>query len=102
MKREYVVISILLDNALKYCDEGGSVSLSHRKAPSYSLYRKHIRRVDNIELDKLFDRFYRADKARTFPEASGSVSPLQAIVENSITEINAYKASQGISVSASS
>jgi signal transduction histidine kinase len=92
------VISILLDNALKYCDEGGSVSLSltAKRHPTVCI-ENTFAEVDNIELDKLFDRFYRADKARTFSGGFGiGLSIAKAIVEKQHHgEINAYKASQG-------
>jgi two-component system sensor histidine kinase CiaH len=91
------VISILLDNALKYCDEGGSVSLSlsAKRHPVICMENTYAE-VDNLELDKLFDRFYRADKARTFTGCFGiGLSIAKAVVEKHHGEINAYKAGEG-------
>ncbi len=91
------VISILLDNALKYCDEGGSISLSlsAKRHPIICMENTYAE-VDNLELDKLFDRFYRADKARTFIGCFGiGLSIAKAIVEKHGGEIRAYKASEG-------
>lgn len=91
------VISILLDNALKYCDEGGSIflSLSARRYPVICM-ENTCAEVDNIELDKLFDRFYRADKARCFTGCFGiGLSIAQAVVEKHHGEVYAYKASEG-------
>jgi Signal transduction histidine kinase len=60
------LISILLDNAVKYCDEGGKITLKltggHRPTIAVS---NSFKGVGKLELNKLFDRFYRADKART-------------------------------------
>ncbi|NLZ55489.1 MAG: HAMP domain-containing histidine kinase [Clostridiaceae bacterium] len=91
------VISILLDNALKYCDEDGniSLSLSVKRHPVIRM-ENTFAEVDNIELDKLFDRFYRADKARTFTGCFGiGLSIAKAIVEKHHGEIRAYKTGQG-------
>ena len=67
---EYAVrqlVSVLLDNAVKYADEGGAIRLSLEKAK-----RGYVLRVSNPcagidarELDKLFDRFYRPDHSRS-------------------------------------
>ena len=58
--------AILLDNALKYCDPGGriQVTLSQRRHPVLTVENTYAE-VGTLELDRLFDRFYRADKART-------------------------------------
>ncbi len=66
-KKVYELMSILLDNALKYCPEGGNVSWSLS-----SKGKKAVIRVANDlseAMDKetarhLFDRFYRADSSR--------------------------------------
>lgn len=77
------LISILMDNAVKYCDEGGNIYVT--------LYggRHPVLTVDNtyssvglVELNRLFDRFYRADKARTYGSGFGvGLSIAKAIVE---------------------
>lgn len=91
------VVAILLDNAVKYCDPGGCISLS-LSAGRHSVItvENTCAEVDSIELNRLFDRFYRADKART---ASGSfgigLSLAQAIIDRSRGEIGAYKAGEG-------
>lgn len=87
------LISILMDNAVKYCDEGGNICVT--------LYggRHPVLTVDNtyssvglVELNRLFDRFYRADKARTYGSGFGvGLSIAKAIVEKhhgSITTSN--------------
>ena len=90
-------VAILLDNAVKYCDTGGYISLS--------LYTKHhliitventCREVDSIELNRLFDRFYREDKARTSSGSFGiGLSLAQAIIDRHHGEVSAYKAGEG-------
>ena len=91
------VISILLDNAIKYCDVGGSIfiKLSASRYPVICL-ENTFAEVDKIELDKLFDRFYRVDKARSFTGCFGiGLSIAKAVMEKHGGEIRAYKASEG-------
>lgn len=87
------LISILLDNAVKYCDEGGEISVTLEKR------RRTVLKVENtyasvgaVELDKLFDRFYRSDRARTFTGGYGvGLSIAKSIAEKHKGEIVAYK-----------
>ena len=60
------LISILLDNALKYSDEHGTISLkAYSKGRSVCIeVFNTAEKVDTSELGRLFDRFYRADKSR--------------------------------------
>lgn len=60
------LFSILLDNALKYSPEGGSISLSLKKHPK-GIELKLCNTCENISRDNmehLFDRFYRTDESR--------------------------------------
>lgn len=85
--REHVrqLYSILLDNAVKYADDGGRLGVSLRKEE-----RTVVLQVKNTcvkfpggEPEQLFDRFYRGNDART--QKSGGygigLSAAQAIVE---------------------
>lgn len=87
------VVSILLDNALKYCDPGGEIliSLTGKHHPVLCV-ENTCDTVDTLELDKLFDRFYRADPSRTFTGSFGiGLSIAKAVVEKHHGDICAYK-----------
>ena len=50
------------------------------------------RDVDKVELDRLFDRFYRADKARNYTGSFGvGLSIAKAIVKNHHGDISVYR-----------
>ena len=87
------VVSILLDNALKYCDPGGKIfiSLTGKHHPVICVENTY-RMVETLELDKLFDRFYRADSSRTFTGSFGiGLSIAKAIIQKHQGEFSAYK-----------
>ncbi len=87
------VISILLDNALKYCDSGGEIfiSLTEKRRPVLCV-ENTCNAVNTLDLDKLFDRFYRADPSRTFTGSFGiGLSIAKAVVEKHHGDICAYK-----------
>ena len=85
--------SILMDNAVKYCDEGGEIRVEacqHRHP--VLIVENTYAQVDQLELDRLFDRFYRADKARTFSGSFGvGLSIAQSIVRSHRGSIHAYR-----------
>ena len=86
------LMSILLDNAVKYCDPGGAirVTLQGGKHPIILVDNSYMA-VGSMELDRLFDRFYRADKARTYGSGFGiGLSIAKAIVEKHHGEIRAF------------
>lgn len=67
---EYAIrklVSILMDNAVKYSDEGGRIRLTLEKAKKGIILRAFntCPEMDIAETDKLFDRFYRVDKSRS-------------------------------------
>lgn len=87
------LVGILMDNAIKYCDQGGeiSVTLQHCRHIVLTVENTYAT-VGELELNRLFDRFYRADKARTFKGGYGvGLSMAKAIVEKHKGEVVAYK-----------
>ncbi len=61
------LLSLLFDNALKYADEGGRVKLSVKKegGKAVLVLENSCTAVPEVPPGRLFDRFYRSDKART-------------------------------------
>lgn len=87
------LVSILLDNAVKYCDAGGRirVELRSRRHPVLTVENTYAR-VEELDLDRLFDRFYRADKARTFTGSFGiGLSIARSIAKKHRGSITAFK-----------
>ena len=87
------LVGILMDNAIKYCDQGGEISVTlHRGRRVVLTVENTYSAVGEIELHRLFDRFYRADKARTFTGGYGiGLSMAKTIIEKHKGEITAYK-----------
>ncbi len=68
------LVSILLDNAVKYAAPGSAISLRMQKSPRYpkGILIQASNACENLDpnkLDQLFDRFYRSDESRS--ERSG-------------------------------
>lgn len=83
------LVSVLMDNAVKYCDPGGtiSVSLQPGKHPVLIIDNSY-HAVGLLELDRLFDRFYRSDRARTSGSGFGiGLSLAKAIAEKHKSEL---------------
>lgn len=61
------LISILFANALKYTNENGTVLVTLKESEKHIKLqmRNSCDRLPDVSPDKLFDRFYREDKART-------------------------------------
>ncbi len=58
---------ILIDNALKYTPPGGSVTVGLRRKDGSAVaeFRDTGIGISGVDLPNIFDRFYRADKARS-------------------------------------
>lgn len=87
------LVAILMDNAVKYCDPDGTirVELFRRRHPVL-LVENDYAAVDSLQLDRLFDRFYRADKARTFSGSFGvGLSIARSILRSHHGSISAYR-----------
>ena len=91
------LVAILMDNAAKYCDEGGKIRLSLAARRQIQLTVENtFSGVDDMELGRLFDRFYRADPARTAGSSFGiGLSIAKSIAEKHNGSIKAYKAAPG-------
>lgn len=87
------LISILLDNAVKYCDENGSINVSLKKEKYVVInVRNTYKDVSKVELERLFDRFYRVDKARTRNGSYGlGLAIAKAIIERHKGKIKVKK-----------
>ena len=87
------LVGILLDNAIKYCDQGGEITVTLTRARHVILTVENTyAEVSALSLDRLFDRFYRADPARKFTGGYGvGLSMAKAIAEKHGGEITAYK-----------
>ncbi|MBQ9233168.1 MAG: HAMP domain-containing histidine kinase [Lachnospiraceae bacterium] len=95
------LINILTDNAVKYADEESTIKIKLRK------HEKHVKlsvsnkcsNLPDIQPEKMFDRFYRGDSART-QKGNGfgiGLSVAQAVVEAHKGHIRAvYPASNTI------
>lgn len=88
------LMCILLDNAIKYGDMNGDIQVSVYTKGRYPVItvENAYQNVNNVELGKFFDRFYRADKARTFTGSFGiGLSIAKGIARNHKGDIVAYK-----------
>ncbi len=61
------VVTILYDNAIKYSNENGQIDISLVKSKRQAVFsiKNSGKGITEQELPKVFDRFYRADPART-------------------------------------
>ena len=61
------ILTILLDNAIKYTESGGEITISLTKEKRHVVcaMRNSGEGIPQKELPRLFDRFYRGDPART-------------------------------------
>lgn len=78
------MISILLDNAFKYSDDGGEIRLSVRKQHKGSVIEVYNTCAEGSlgDISRFFDRFYRADKARSADGGTGiGLSIARAVAE---------------------
>ncbi len=88
------LVYILLDNAVKYCDHDGGilVRLSTKGRGPILVVENSYANVEGEDLDRLFDRFYRADRARTYSGGFGiGLSMARSIARNHGGDIVAYK-----------
>jgi signal transduction histidine kinase len=73
-RRLQQLIAILLDNALKYCPSGGKIKLkltASDKKTALLTVTNEGKPIPKDELEKIFRRFYRADKSRSDHDSFG-------------------------------
>ena len=77
------LVSILMDNAMKYCDSRGEVHVCLAKSRRIHLtVTNSFSDAANFDPQKVFERFYRSDKARTSNGSYGlGLSIAKSIVE---------------------
>lgn len=79
------VVKILLDNAIKYANEGGHIAIELKQTKHHVVFSITNTGVGIGEehLSRLFDRFYRVDPSRAHDGSYGlGLSIAKAIVEN--------------------
>lgn len=93
----YELVSILLDNANKYCDPHGDVflnlKLGKRKKNVILSVTNTFAAGEDIDYNRFFERFYREDKVRTVSEKKSGygigLSMAQSIVKSFGAQIKA-------------
>ena len=72
-ERIHQLLVILIDNALKFTDVGGEISLSCIKSASTIVLAVEDNGIgiSKGDIPKIFDRFYQVEKSRTANEGSG-------------------------------
>lgn len=85
------VVSILMDNAAKYCDEKGKIAVRLTNDKQIKLQViNDFASANDCDLSQVFERFYRADKARTSDGSYGlGLSIAKSIIELHKGEIQA-------------
>ncbi|MGH4049925.1 MAG: ATP-binding protein [Clostridium sp.] len=80
------VITNLLDNAIKYVDEGAKIEISSKSKGKKALISVFNvgQKIADEDLLHIWDRFYKADKARTAKDSTGLGL---SIVRNIITQL---------------
>lgn len=89
------MLSILLENAVKYTPEGGDITVSmrrHKKTAVITVCNPAVAPVDEKALPHVFDRFYRTDESRNSQTGGHGIglSVAKAIVDAHGGEIAAH------------
>ena len=88
------LITIFLDNAIKYTDENGIIDIKIDKQGRFTKFEiaNTYQNINKINVNKLFDRFYRGDKSRNKKKEGYGIglSIAESIVDMHKGKINAY------------
>ena len=80
------LLTLLMDNAVKYSDDGGKISIAllHDRKSIWLDVANTCGQMPSGDLNRLFDRFYRGDEARSSKKSGYGIglSVARAIVEN--------------------
>ena len=94
------LLTLLLDNAVKYSDDGGRICLAlwHDRKNIWIDVANTCSQIPSGDLNRLFDRFYRGDDARSSKKSGYGIglSVARAIVENHGGTITASAGSDGM------
>jgi signal transduction histidine kinase len=87
------LVTILLDNAIKYSDEHKSIDVSLNRGGRYAylVIKDYGQGIKPKDLSHIFDRFYRADTSRSKNKTNGyglGLSIAKSIVERHSGEIS--------------
>lgn len=83
------IFSNLIGNMLKYGEGNIKISLTENEDYIISEFKNFAPNLDRDSVDKLFDRFYTADKSRTNQSTGLGLAITKAFVERLGNEINA-------------
>lgn len=88
------LVSVLIDNAIKYSEDDGNISIALERIGKKAVLeiKNSCRSLPDVEPETLFDRFYRADSARTQKSGGYGVglSVARAIAETHKGKIKAF------------
>lgn len=92
---------ILLDNAIKYADEKGAITVSLSRTDKSTVLEvgNNGKGISKENLDRIFDRFYRSDSARTSDKNNSfglGLSIAKAICDNLSAKISVSSQIDGI------
>lgn len=90
----------MIDNAIKFTPDGGEIKieLTSNAEETRIIIEDNGRGVDETEREKIFDRFYRTDKSRTFSGAGLGLSLVRAVIELHKGDIKVEDAMPGLRI----
>ena len=91
------LVSLLVDNAVKYCDDGGTISVGLNRSGKwvYIDIKNTYAAGENADYSRFFERFYREDSARTISSENDGNSGESALK----TDNDGAKGGYGIGLS---